>query len=116
VGSGAEPSDLRCARAAEWALSRCGTARLRRIVKEHRIEETTVQYLTMNTTHQLVADHRAAVDATARRGRLRRMLSRTPGASTVELDLAAHWIAETSTPAVILRGAEATGTRVDKVA
>ena len=83
---------------------------------EHRQEETTVQYLTMNATHQLVTDHRAAVAATARRGRVRRMLTRATGTSTVELDLAAQWIAETPTPAVILRVAETTGTRIDKVA
>jgi hypothetical protein len=85
-------------------------------VKEHRIEETTVQYMTMNTTHQLVADHRAALDATARRGRLRRMLARATGTSTVALDLATHWIAETPTPAVILPAATTAGARVDKVA
>jgi hypothetical protein len=87
---------------------------------EHRIEETTVQYMTMNTTHQLVADHRAALDATARRGRLRRMLSRATGTSAVALDLAAHWMAQTPTPAVILPAATTAGTtagaRVDKVA
>jgi hypothetical protein len=89
-------------------------------VREHRIEETTVQYMTMNTTHQLVADHRAALDATARRGRLRRMLSRATGMSAVALDLAAQESAEAPTPAVILPAAATAGTtagvRVDKVA
>jgi hypothetical protein len=89
-------------------------------VGEHRIEETTVQYMTTNTTHQLVADHRAALDATAHRGRLRRMLSRATGASAVALDLTAHESAEAFTPAVILPAATTAGTtagsRVDKVA
>ncbi len=75
-----------------------------------------MQHLTMNASHQLVADHRAAVAATARRGRLRRMLSRSTGTSAAELDLAAHWIAEMPTPAVILPAAEPTETRIDKVA
>jgi hypothetical protein len=79
-----------------------------------------VQHMTMNTTHQLVADHRAALDATARRGRLRRRLSRATGTSAVALDLAALERAQAPTPAVILPGPNTTGTtagaRVDKVA
>jgi hypothetical protein len=87
---------------------------------EHRQEETTVQYLTMNATHQLVTDHRAAVAATARRGRVRRMLARAAGPSTAAIDLAAVETADAPTPAVILRASTTASTadagRVDKVA
>ena len=79
-----------------------------------------MQDMTMDTTHQLVADHRAALHATAGRGRLRRVLSRAIGTSAVALDLAAHESAEVLAPAVIVPGATAAGTtagaRVDKVA
>jgi hypothetical protein len=78
-----------------------------------------VQTMTMNTTRQLVADHQAALGGAARRGRLRRMLSRANGSHTVSLDLAALEHAEEPTPAVILPARVAAAPdagRVDKVA
>jgi hypothetical protein len=44
-----------------------------------------MQARTIDTTHQLVADRRAALLATADRGRLRRMFSRAAGHASIDL-------------------------------
>ena len=60
-----------------------------------------MQAHTMYATHQLVADRRAALLATANRGRRRRMFSRVNDQQAI--DLAALESAEAPTPAVIFR-------------
>jgi hypothetical protein len=84
-------------------------------MEDHRTRRITVQYMSSDTTRQLVADHRAALHATIGRGRLRRMLDRT-----ADIDLTALESVEIATPAVVVAaGSTAPATvehGIDKVA
>ena len=56
---------------------------------------------TIDTTHQLVADRRAALLATANRGRVRRLFARAGGQYSIDLTALEH--GDAPAPAVIFR-------------
>jgi hypothetical protein len=73
-----------------------------------------MQSRTIDISRQLVADHHAALLATAARGRLRRRFSRADRPAT-SLDLAALERADRPAPAVVLRRAAVDAPDTDRV-